>query len=149
MSATAARLTDQLGIEANPPIIRAPLKDDAVVLAGTMAAIDASGYFVPVTAALGLRIVGLYLDSADNTNGGDGGKVVRVQQGVWKLKAGTSGDALTQANLFDDVYAIDNETVGATDGTGTRSLAGKLFQVESDGVYVRLNLETIDTDTDT
>jgi hypothetical protein len=60
---------------------------------------------------------------------------VVVRAGTFKWDNGATTDAITQADLFQDCYAIDDHTVGRTPGSG-RVRAGKIMQVDSDGVWV-------------
>lgn len=49
-----------------------------------------------------------------------------IDTGSFWLTPGADADALTQADVGNDVYLIDGNTVGKTDGTATRPIAGKL-----------------------
>ncbi|EKK5133725.1 TPA: hypothetical protein NII88_006806, partial [Pseudomonas aeruginosa] len=44
--------------------------------------------------------------------------------------------SVTQAHLMKPAYIVDDQTVAATDGTETRSPAGRIIGVEPDGVWV-------------
>lgn len=61
--------------------------------------------------------------------------IQKVQQGWAKFQVGTNSDAIPATTApGTPVYAIDNQTVGLTDGSGTRPLAGKLVYVDSSSV---------------
>ena len=47
-----------------------------------------------------------------------------------------SADAITLADVGSDCYIVDDQTVAKTNGTNTRSVAGKVFDVDADGVWV-------------
>lgn len=44
--------------------------------------------------------------------------------------------SITQAHLMKTAYIVDDQTVAATDGSGTRSPAGRILGIEADGVWV-------------
>ena len=48
----------------------------------------------------------------------------------------TSTDAITLADVGSDCYIVDDQTVAKTNGSGTRSRAGRVFDVDSEGVWV-------------
>jgi hypothetical protein len=130
-------ITAQLGYEVLPAKLRVPLKANTVAVAGTMAAIDSSGYGVAVTEATGLTVLGVWEQSADNTGGASGDKVVEVRRGAFKFANSASGDLITQAEFTKQVYAADNQTVAKTSNSSARSVAGRVIQVEDDGVIVQ------------
>mgnify|MGYP001555921721 CR=1 FL=1 len=51
--------------------------------------------------------------------------------GSFFLFGGTSADALTEANVGGPVYLIDEKTVGATNGSSTRPVAGVLRAIDT------------------
>jgi hypothetical protein len=62
-------------------------------------------------------------------NTADGVLTANVVTGTWILQGGTGSDALTISNIQSPVYLINENTVGATNGGGTRPVAGLLVQV--------------------
>lgn len=93
------------------------------IYTGAIVQLDAAGYAVPAGAAYASAgqtvTVGVAYAESDNTIPGNtqGGMTVTVRPGVFLMNIGTSGDALAQANVGQTVYAIDDQTVGATYGT--------------------------------
>lgn len=59
------------------------------------------------------------------------GRPFEVDTGTFYLNSGTGGDALTAANLGQTVYVIDEQTVGATNGGGTRPIGGVLVNIDT------------------
>jgi hypothetical protein len=59
------------------------------------------------------------------------GRPFEVQTGTFYLQGGTGPDALTQANIGETVYVIDEQTVGATNGSNTRPIAGVLIDIDT------------------
>lgn len=115
------------------------LKADAVLHAGALACLDATGFLVPGVTATGLTAVGRCEKRADNTGAADGTVQARVRRGVF-LFANAAPDAITRADVGADCYIVDDQTVAKTDGAGTRSLAGKVVQVEATGVWVKVGI---------
>lgn len=136
--ATARKIT-QMGVipEVLPSFLDAPVKANAKLWVGGMAASDSTGYFVDPTAATGLFLAGVVQPKAgypqvyDATGLNSGDLVARVQEGVIDFDIGGGGDALTVANRYQPVFCMDDHTVGATDGGATpRSLAGILMGID-------------------
>jgi len=116
-------------------ILELPVAANAVIHAGALVVVDAEGYAAPGSKATGLRAAGRAEEAVDNTGGANGDKSVRVRRGVFKWK-NAAGDQVGVAHLLGDAYIEDDETVAASDGSGSRSKAGKILGVESDGVWV-------------
>lgn len=132
----AARDTKRLGVEAVISQIKAPVAANAVVEAGTLGAFNAAGFLVPASASATLKVAGRIGANADNTGGANGEVVVGLERGTfgWDNSAGL--DEITQADVLNDVFAVDEFTVAKTDGGGTRPVAGKLVQLEGSQAYV-------------
>lgn len=117
-------------------LIPVPLAAGVTAYAGGIAVANATGYGAPGTTATGLTYLGRFEHFVDNAAGADGDLTALVRRGKafkWKNSA---GDAITQASLGKACYIVDDETVAATDGTGTRSAAGIVVGIDSDGVWV-------------
>jgi hypothetical protein len=108
------------------------------VWAGGIAVVDA-GYMAPARAALSLIAIGVFQESVLNS-GSAGAKSVEVLEGAYKFANSTAGDQIVQADLGKDCFLVDDQTVAKTDGTGTRSRAGKVHRIDSDGVVVLIGL---------
>lgn len=117
--------------------ISIPLKANAVVYEGGLIAVDSTGYGIDAATATGYQLVLLAAEDGDNTGGSSGD--VSVDCLVCEAKFDNSGsDAVTQASLGKNVYVVDDHTVASTDGTSTRSAAGPMTELDSDGVWVSL-----------
>lgn len=109
-----------------------PLKTGEKIYAGALVAVDANGYAIPGATAANIRGIGVASEQVDNSDGADGAITVTVNVGVFVMKnSGT--DPVTAANIRTDCYIVDDETVSATDGTGTQSVAGKVHDISADG----------------
>lgn len=86
--------------------------------AGTLICIDASGNAVAAADTSGYEFAGVPDAQADNTNGLAGAITVRCRRsGAFLLaKSGT----FAVANIGDEVYVADNQTVTLTAGNGVK-----------------------------
>lgn len=117
-------------------LIVAPVAAGAVCYAGGMACVNASGFAVPASTASTLTYLGRFDEYVDNSAGGNGALSVMVRRKKafqWKNSA---GDAVTQASLGKHCYIVDDETVSASNGGNTRSMAGVVIGLDADGVWV-------------
>lgn len=133
---TSSKNIDQLGSDGFKHALK--VAASTKIYAGGHVCVNAAGYAVPMTATTGLQAMGVASETVDNTSGAAGDKTVPVVEGVFKFKNSSSGDLIAQANINDTVYGVDDQTVALTDGTGARSAAGKVVQIDSDGVFVRV-----------
>lgn len=107
MGLSADRATEyREGVE-----IEHPVAATALIYAGSLVAINASGYAVPAADTAGLVLAGLAMARADNSAGqnGDINVVVRTKA-VARLK----GSSLAQSQVGRIVYVVDDETVAAS-----------------------------------
>ncbi len=109
----------------------------ARVLAGTMVALTAAGYAQGGATALNLKCVGMADATADNTAGASGDiKVTARRDGWFRFANSAAGDLITIADTGNSCYMVDNQTVAKTDGGATRSVAGKIRDIDAGGVYI-------------
>lgn len=116
-----------------------PVKASTQCYQGGLAVLNA-GYAAPGTTATGLKAVGRFEAEADNSSGADGAIRARIKRGTFKFANSAAGDAIAQADVGADCYIVDDQTVAKTDGTATRSRAGIIVSVDSDGVWVQIGL---------
>ena len=110
-----------------------------VIYAGAMVAVNVAGNAVPVTTALNLKGVGRAERRADNAGGAAGDVSVEVSAGIFRFANSAAGDAITQADIGSDCYGVDDQTVAKTSATNTRSVVGKIFDVDAQGVWVKFS----------
>ncbi len=114
-----------------------PVAASVTCYAGGLAARDGNGRATPGAAATTLRGVGRFAEQI--TNGVVAGAVnIEIEKGIFCFANSTSTDALTTADIGNDCYIVDDQTVAKTNGSSTRSIAGKVFDVDSQGVWVDL-----------
>lgn len=134
--------TNRFGSEGLHEPLSAPLGSAVTVYSGSIA-ISRAGYLanasVPQSTDVVLGIIG---DPAGGTyvktgpgivgNGSQGanGVWVTIQTGSFILASGTGADALAETDVGATVYAIDEVTVGKTNGTNTRPAVGVLQPID-------------------
>ena len=113
-----------------------PVAGNTRIWAGSLVCINATGLAVPGATATTLKSAGIAEHRADNTGGAAGAIRVRVRKGPHRLANSAAADAITLAEVGSDCYVVDDQTVAKTSGSNTRSVAGKVFDVDADGVWV-------------
>lgn len=106
------------------------------IFAGGLVAANATGYATPGAVSTALTYLGRAEETVDNSAGNPGDKTVTVRRGKAFKFANSGADAVTQASLGKLCYIVDDLTVALTNGNGTRSPAGIVLGVDSDGVWV-------------
>lgn len=117
-------------------LVPVPVAADAVIYAGALVVANATGFAAPGSVAATLTYLGRAEEAVDNTDGADGAKTVLVRRGKAFKFANHATDPVTQASLGKTCYIADDQTVAATSDTNARSAAGKVVQLEADGVWV-------------
>ena len=64
---------------------------------------------------------------------------VRVRSGTFPFANSASADEIANDDAGKDCYIVDDQTVALTNGSSTRSIAGKIIRVDSYGVWVAVN----------
>ncbi|SIQ30805.1 hypothetical protein [Marinobacterium stanieri] len=114
-----------------------PVAASAVIFAGALVVLDASGNAAKGTTATGLTARGVAQATVDNSNGAAADKTVETEAGTHRfVNDGT--DTIDRTDIGGTAYIVDDQTVAATDGTGTRSAAGKIVDVDDLGVWVEI-----------
>jgi hypothetical protein len=134
-----------------------PMAASVSIYAGTIA-VTRAGYAQPAHTPTNADICwGIYNGlnngsptvSTPITNGTTAGDIViGIDTGTFWLTPGTSSDALTQADVGATVYVVDEVTVGKTDGSNTRPVAGKLAAIGT-GQYAAFVAVTLGSDQST
>jgi len=113
-----------------------PVKGATTIPAGAMCGL-VSGFLVNALTSTGLTTVGVASDTIVNA-GADGAVTANVPTGIFGPFANSaSTDAITDAHIGTTCFVVDNQTVARTNGSTTRSAAGTVFKVDTDGVWVR------------
>lgn len=138
---TSARPVQRFGFNTLEPGLNFPIKASTKCIQGGIAVLS-GGYIAPGTAATGLIAVGVFstppISGIDNTSGAAGALTAAVTRGTFKFNNSSAADAIAAANVGGPCYIVDDNTVALTDSSGTRSYAGAVIQIDSDGVWVEV-----------
>ncbi len=129
---TAARNTPRR----DGDVIGIPVKAATTIYQGGLVVADA-GYAAPGRTATGLIAAGRAEETVTAVSAGDA--IAQVRTGTFKF-GNAAADLVTQAEVGSDCYIVDDQTVAKTNGANTRSRAGKVLAVESDGVWVQIGI---------
>jgi hypothetical protein len=139
MALSAERDTKQRAGTPLSTVGNQPVKASVKLYKGGIAVLNA-GYLAPGTAATGLIAVGRSRETVDNSSGSNGDLKGEYEPGIFKWANSAAGDAIAQADVGKVCYIVDDQTVAKTDGTGSRSAAGLIAGIDSDGVWVQMGL---------
>ena len=115
-------------------ILVLPMATGTTIFAGALVVVSAAGFAAPGSTATGLVAAGRAEEYKVNA-GANGAETVKVRRGVFKF-ANLEADPVTKP--ITTCYIADDQTVAATNGTNTRSAAGKVLAIETDGVWVEI-----------
>lgn len=120
--------------------IQMPVKAATLIYSGSLVFNDA-GYIrggVPTATTL---VLGVADGHYDNSGGGAGAINGDISVGECvPMNNGAGGQALANANVGANVYAIDDNTVGVNSAGGTLPVAGKLVRIDGNGMcWVEIN----------
>lgn len=117
-------------------ILSLPVAAAVKIFEGSLVARDGSGDARPGRTATTDKGVGRAEALADNTSGAAGAITVQIRKGIFKFANSAAGDLIANVDIGNDCFIVDDQTVAKTNGTSTRSVAGKVFAVDTDGVWV-------------
>lgn len=141
MALSKNRNTPILGAGGVPVNTSYPVAADAIIYPGALVAKNTAGYLVPASADNTLLCVGTCDPAAglviDNTGGANGALNAPVIQGVARY---TNGNSMTLAAVGGLVYAVDDESVSTSSAGSTRPIAGTVYLVDTNGVWVYVGL---------
>lgn len=96
------------GVELSFPVINAD-----IIYGGGITCVNADGYALPGSDTAGLIFQGIALERVDNSSGQAGDKsVTLLRRGLIKM---TFATAISQANVGDNVFIVDDQTVDLAD----------------------------------
>lgn len=118
-------------------LISVPVAANAKIFAGSLVVANSTGFAAPGSVATTLTYLGRAEEFVDNTGGANGDKTVQVRRRkAFKFK-NYATDLIVQADLGKVCYIVDDETVAKTNGGATRSAAGAVIGIETDGVWIQ------------
>lgn len=129
-AATQARSTRRRAAKARSLVV----STGVTIHAGTLVtALTASGLAV----SAGTAGAGIALGVAVDTVVGDGEKRVELECAeAFHFANSAAADLIGVADIGATCFIADNQTVAKTDNTGARKAAGKVFDVDANGVWV-------------
>lgn len=131
----AALTTDRETPRRSGDIITLPAAAAKKFYAGALCARDASGNATPGATATTILGVGRVREQVDNSSGAAGAVTVSIEKGIFRW-ANSATDPVVASDIGNDCYIVDDQTVSHTDTN--QSVAGKVFDVDSLGVWVDL-----------
>ncbi len=109
-----------------------PVAASTTVFAGAIVMIDASGNAIEGATATGQIAVGRCENTVNNDSGSAGDFDVEIRTGIFAYE-NSGGDPVTVADIGNDVFIEDDQTVSRTNGGATQSRAGVMVGLRSDG----------------
>lgn len=109
------------------------------IFAGALLMRTATGHLAPGDEATGAIGVGRADIGANNTSGAAGAVSVDWRKGIFRFGNSAATDLITIADIGKLCFIVDDCTVAKTDGSASRSPAGVVEDVDSSGVWVRLD----------
>lgn len=115
-----------------------PLAASVVIFGGALIMRNSSGYLTKGATATGL--VGVGVAQERKTGGASAGdENIAYRKGTFRFVNSGSTDAITIAEIGKLCFVVDDQTVAKTDGTGSRSPAGFVADVDATGVWVEFD----------
>lgn len=110
-------------------LVPTPVVADDCIYGGTLVAVNAAGFLNPGSDTVGLIFHGVADGRADNSGGAAGDIKCNVRRkGLFLM---TMGTAITQANIGDKVYLVDDQTVDLAANTTNDILCGVIAEYYS------------------
>lgn len=117
----------------------APAAANVRVYEGALTCRNAAGDAVPGSVSTTLKACGVATAEANNTGGAAGAVSVKYKRGTFCFD-NDAADPITKADVENTAYITDDQTVCRTNGGATKSPAGRIVDVDSSGVWVRIGL---------
>lgn len=124
-------------IEKMGKFLSVPAAGNVVLYQGALAVMD-GGVCKPGYEATDLIALGRVEETVDNRGGAAGAKNVLISAGTFRFANSGGADAIAVGDVGKDAYVVDDQTVAKTDGSGARSAAGKIMDVDAAGVWIRI-----------
>jgi hypothetical protein len=112
-----------------------PAKAGVTFHTGALACLDAAGWAVPGATAVGLKPLGR-VEGYRKPGAANGDEIVPIRRGTFRF-ANLGADVITRADIGNQAWIVDDQTVARTNGGNTRSAAGIIRDVDAQGVWVQ------------
>jgi hypothetical protein len=117
---------------------RLPMAAAMLIYQGALVALNATGFASKGVTATTLKQFGRAEATVDNSAGAAGAKDIDVRPGIFRWANSAATDLITTNEIGTDCFIVDDQTVAKTNGTSTRSRAGKVVGVDASGVLVQM-----------
>ncbi len=109
---------------------------------GSIVAIDtADGLLKKGAVSTTLKVIGVSAREFDTTGVAEDDRVIPVDHGTFgHFETAGGADEITADHIHKDCYLVDDDTVALTDGGGTRSRAGMIFDVIDGKIVVQFEV---------
>lgn len=115
-----------------------PVQEGAHIFKGSLVCVDAEGCAVPGGDSAVHTFMGVALEEVDNSEGKRAAFSVRVQtSGVFSF---AKASALPQSCVGEEVYIVDDQTVGLDADVSCHIPCGRLEALDGGDVWVRIKL---------
>lgn len=148
MALTQDIKTDRYGTpDQAPPIMAQPIDANQTIFGGSVV-ITRAGFVVAASSPQSTdQVWGICDKQTVNQvgsffGGARAATTVPIDRGDFWLAYGSAGDAFTQADVGSGSYLIDEQTVGKTNGGGTRPPSGVILAVDTTISKVAVALAT-------
>ena len=119
-----------------------PVAATTTIFTGALVCLNAAGNAVPGSTSATLTARGICVERVVNS-GAAGDERVESIAGCFNFNNSASADEIARAEIGGLAYIVDDETVAKTDGTGTRSVAGQIIDIDDSGVWVAIGKQPI------
>lgn len=136
---TKERSTKRMGLLPIPEVLPFGMKAATIGYQGGIAVNDA-GVAAPGRTATTLIALGVFKKTYNNSGGAANAITAEIECGTFLFGNSSAGDLIAAADVGNDCFIVDDQTVAKTNGGSTRSRAGKIARVTSEGVYVTIGI---------
>jgi hypothetical protein len=120
-------------VERSNNLFNFPVAASTKIYQGSLVCINSSGLAVPAATSTTLKCVGRAEQLADNSAGLASAITIQVKRGCFKFANSAAADLIALKDIGSNAYLVDDQTVALTNGTNSRSVAGIIRDVDSDG----------------
>jgi hypothetical protein len=113
-----------------------PVAANTVIWAGAMVARNATGLAVPASANNTLLVMGVTEQTANNLGGSASAMQVKYTRKAAFNFFNHPTDLVTPADIGNNCFVVDDQTVAKTSATNTRPIAGRILDVDASFVWV-------------
>ena len=121
------------GVQFNDPVAASTR-----IFAGSLVCLNAAGNAVPGSLSATLKARGVAQEQVDNRDGAAGDLRIESRRGEFQFANSASADEITRADIGNECFIVDDQTVAKTSATDTRSVAGIIRDVDAGGVWVEI-----------